>query len=414
MSSMPSASWSLLCTSLVLGAAAHAAPAAAPATPGPIVVSTATSPDNFLLPVSAVAADGSVTVAWSVANIPTDIDNVHVRRFDASGTPISAERIANTTRGTTTLPIRNDTTSVASDAAGNFVVAWYQITDLTQDLQLKARVFNADGSPRTDEFCVDPACSGVFIGPSQVLMANDGRFVVAYSMVSGSSTNVFARRFDANGAALDAQPITAVSTNHFMEYSAGINRQTGDFAFGWMTTEAIGQYRQHNLRKITKLYGLRYLASGATQGAVLDVAACVGHLDLSGMVSGCQLIANSQTLADDHGNLTFAWSQFSTQASGASITYVRHFNSKGVGTTPKVQLAAALLGTSAIDGAGNYVLKLDSGTRAYSANDAVIDTPAQLDLSSALTGSSSGGFVGSWLATAPDGPTVYAQPYTLP
>jgi hypothetical protein len=305
-------------------------------------------------------------------------------------------------------------TSIGSDAAGNFVVAWYQITDKTSDLQLKARLFGADGSPRSGEFCIDPTCSSSFVGSSQIAMADDGRFVVTYSVVNGANTNVFARRFNADGTALDAQPITVLSSSHFMGYATGMNRKTGDFTVSWMTTQMSGQYRQHNVHVMTTLNAQRYLASGALQGGTLSIATCIGHLSLLGMISGCELVDNAQAMIDGAGNLTFTWSEFTATPALVPATYVRHYDASGVASGSTVALAQSLLENAAGDGSGNYVLKLDSGTQVYSAGDKPLDTPSQLDLASSLSGSSSGGFVGSWLIANQNSFTIYAQPYTLP
>src|SRR5207253_387022 len=95
------------------------------------------------------------------------------------------------------------------DADGNYVVAWTAIQPLVHDatgLDVYARLFNADGTPRGTEFRVNPYTTGQQERPV-VAMDADGDFVVAWasaydwSVTNDRNFNVYARRYNAAGVA---------------------------------------------------------------------------------------------------------------------------------------------------------------------------------------------------------------------
>jgi hypothetical protein len=101
-----------------------------------------------------------------------------------------------------------DSPSVASDAAGNFAVAWRdygKAGGLTSPAAIQLRLFGADGTAQGDAQTVNaPSASYGEIDSPVVVMDQDGDAVVAWSG-PGSKTyhGVYARRYDASGQPKD-------------------------------------------------------------------------------------------------------------------------------------------------------------------------------------------------------------------
>jgi hypothetical protein len=131
---------------------------------------------------------------------------------------------------------------VASDSAGNYVVAWD-----AGNGAIVARVFNADGSPRSGEVTV--GTSGSF---PKVAMADNGKFVVGWGR-----GGVFARAYNA-----DATPasgvITVAPANEWHVIGDVAMDAVGNFAVLHNTTQGGPRGAQHTVK--------RYTATGAQIG----------------------------------------------------------------------------------------------------------------------------------------------------
>jgi hypothetical protein len=142
-------------------------------------------------PAVASAADGDFVVAWQSWASDDAPGAVFAQRYDAAGTPLGAELQVNSyTLGNAWL------TAVASDADGNFVVAW---TSSWQDGDyggIFARRYEASGAPRSAAFRVNTYTTGSQ-GHATVAADALGNFVVAWHSdgQDGDSFGVFAQRF---------------------------------------------------------------------------------------------------------------------------------------------------------------------------------------------------------------------------
>ncbi|MGH8631791.1 MAG: hypothetical protein ACREU7_13640, partial [Burkholderiales bacterium] len=100
----------------------------------------------------------------------------------------------------TTTSNSQDNAAVAMDADGDFVVAWVSNSQDGSGYGVFARRFNVDGTPATAEFRVNTETADDQFGPA-VAMDADGDFVVAWASANqdGDGLGVRARRFDADG-----------------------------------------------------------------------------------------------------------------------------------------------------------------------------------------------------------------------
>jgi hypothetical protein len=219
-------------------------------------VNTATQTAQ-VAPDVAVAPGGSFVVVW----MGTDGFEYGVRaqRYDAAGAPRGSNFTINAfTTGQQVTP------SVAVDAAGNFVVAWngYGTHGYHNDdgYGIFARRFDASGAPRGGGFLVNTNTTTAGFGP---VVASDpaGNFVVAWMdyFRDGSRRGIVARRFDAQGAPMGAVFRVNTYTTESQSQPAVAILPGGDFVIAW---EGYGGQDGRD----SGIFAQRYDAAGAPQG----------------------------------------------------------------------------------------------------------------------------------------------------
>ena len=145
---------------------------------------------------------GDFVVTWRVQTTSTNADILAQRFNSAGGTRGTTITVASSTRN-------EYDPSIASDAYGNFVVAWTRdYSSIDQDVM--ARMYRDDGSAIAGEFSVAASASGDETN-SDVARAPDGRFAISYQIDSGSG-DVMLRRFSATGSSLSTLSIATGST----------------------------------------------------------------------------------------------------------------------------------------------------------------------------------------------------------
>jgi hypothetical protein len=128
---------------------------------------------------------------------PIRVEAFEARRFNADGLPQGAEILVDAY-----LVPDASTISVASDAAGDFVVSWLSPGRDGSGLGVYARRYGADGVPRDDAFRVNTYITG---DQAYQSVASDprGNFVVTWSSdgQDGSGFGVYAQRYIATAPA---------------------------------------------------------------------------------------------------------------------------------------------------------------------------------------------------------------------
>ena len=154
----------------------------------------------------ATDANGDFVVAWESDLQDGSGKGIFARRFDSSGTPQGEEITVNERE------IDDQRSAqVALDEDGDFVVVWTSELQDGSGYGVFARRFRDDGALRTAELLANRFTSGSQRTPS-VAADDDGDFLVAWQSEGqdGSQTGVFAQRFgvaalidvDGNGAYL--------------------------------------------------------------------------------------------------------------------------------------------------------------------------------------------------------------------
>ncbi|WP_189411968.1 calcium-binding protein [Neogemmobacter tilapiae] len=205
------------------------------------LVNTSTNGDQFASAVTALPGGGFVATWTDFGSNAGDNIGAAVRAqvFNSAGAKVGAEFLVNTVVANS-----QSTPAIATLPDGRFVISW---TDESSGLSdIRAQVFNADGSKSGEEFVAHTTTSSLQFDSSITVLA-DGRFVIGWTDFSGlvgdqSGSGVVAQVFDprtaailANGSALNDQYV-GTSFNDSLAGALGNDRLDGqggnDVVFG--------------------------------------------------------------------------------------------------------------------------------------------------------------------------------------
>lgn len=253
---------------------------------------------------AAMDADGDFVITWSSLN-GTDWD-VYAQRYNASGVAQGSEFRVNTTT-----PGNQSESSVAMDAAGDFVVTWLATN------AVYAQRYDASGVAQGGEILV--AQGGEVAGasnPNQATVAMDaaGDFVVTWSSYSGGIWGVHAQRYDAAGVAQGSAFQVNEKKVHEQNPTVAMDAD-GDFIITWV---ALGRQGYG-----WDVYAQRYDAAGVKQGSNF----LVNTKPANQTFSTSQLYAT--VAMDAGGNFVITWSSHDQDGSGWGV-YAQEYNASGV------------------------------------------------------------------------------------
>jgi hypothetical protein len=177
----------------------------------------------------AMDADGDFVVTWSSYVQDGSDFGIYAQRYNAAGVAQGSEFRVNTH---TTATQRYST--VAMDAAGDFVVTWSSYSQDGSDYGIYAQRYNAAGMAQGSEFRVNTYTTS-FQQYSMVAMDADGDFVVTWSSANqdGSIYGIYAQRYDAAGEAQGSEFRVNTYTTSFQQYSSVAMDADGDFVVTW-------------------------------------------------------------------------------------------------------------------------------------------------------------------------------------
>lgn len=146
-------------------------------------------------PVIARDAAGNYVIVWKSLNqvSPTSQGDIFLQRFNSSDQKIGTETLVNTETN-----FNQEYPAVAMNAAGNFVVTWASYSNFSSIYDIKAKLFvnNVGGA----EILVNTTTINSQQNPV-VDIRDNGEFIIAWDswFQDGSDRGVFAQRFDAVG-----------------------------------------------------------------------------------------------------------------------------------------------------------------------------------------------------------------------
>jgi len=208
----------------------------------------------------AISSLGDFVVAWSSYNQDGSHWGVFGQRYASSGTPLGPEfRINTYTTGFQWTP------SVASDAAGNFVVAWTSAAQDGSYAGVFGQRYTSTGTP-LGEFRVNTFTTSTQYYPSVAASAS-GNFVVVWNSLGqdGTGLGIFGQRYAAVGTPLGPEfRINTFTTGH--QRSPAVACDTaGNFVVTWASDGQDGS--------LSGVFGQRYASSGAPLGPEFRVNA---------------------------------------------------------------------------------------------------------------------------------------------
>jgi Domain of unknown function (DUF4347)/NPCBM/NEW2 domain/Bacterial Ig domain/Cadherin-like/Putative Ig domain/Cadherin domain len=202
---------------------------------------------------------GNFVATWVSAGQDGDGNGVYARRFDASGTALGNEFLVNTfTAGD------QQTSLIAMNAVGSFVISWDSVGQDGSDSGIYAQRYDANGIAQGTEFRVNTTTvNEQSVGPAAIDLA--GNFVITWVSIGqdGFGRGVYAQRFDANGSAMGTE--IRVNTTIGGDQS-GPNlamSPSGEFVIVWNSTSQDGSG--------SGIYAQRYAANGAAIGSEFRV-----------------------------------------------------------------------------------------------------------------------------------------------
>ncbi|MDH3593418.1 MAG: VCBS repeat-containing protein [Rhodospirillales bacterium] len=240
------------------------------------------------VPAAAVDDDGDFVVVWAGSAQDGDGSGIFAQRYDAAGNPLGGEFPVNTVATN-----NQGDPAVAMDADGDFVVVWQSGLQDGDGYGVFARRFDAAGSPLdTPEFQVNVFTAGDQERPG-VAMDADGDFAVTWQSYAqdGSDLGVFARLFDAAGAALGGEiPVNSFTTGAQGNPALAMDGD-GDFVVAWDTPNQDG-----NLGGVLGVFAQRFDAAGNPLG---------GEFQVNTWTIGDQELA--AVAMDPDGDFVLAW-----------------------------------------------------------------------------------------------------------
>lgn len=248
-------------------------------------------------------ADGGFVITW-VSN-DSDDNGVFAQRYNADGTARGDEFMVNTVETDA-----QDKHSITALSDGGFVIAW---TSVGEDGDLEgifAQRYADDSDPiGTSGFQVNTYTTSLQYAPSISGLA-DGGFVVSWvsNGQDGSSTGIYAQRYDANGNP-DGSEFIINATTASAQYSPSIvGLADGGFVATWTSNDGSGE----------GVYSRVYDADGNTSGA-----------DIRVNVTTTNNQSNASVAALEDGGYIVTWTSQSQDGDGTGI-YARIYGADGV------------------------------------------------------------------------------------
>ncbi|MEQ9491210.1 MAG: LamG-like jellyroll fold domain-containing protein [Alphaproteobacteria bacterium] len=196
-------------------------------------VNTTTADAQTIASVAALA-DGGYVVVWDSLGQDGDADGVFGQRYDANDNPVGAEFQINTIGAGD-----QGFSTVVGLADGGFVAAWRSVSSPSGDVDVFARVFDADGEPLAAEFQMNTTLTGDQDSVKIEALAG-GDFIAVWESAGqdGSDNAVILQRFDAFGTAVGAEILVNTETTGAQGLPDVTALTDGGFVVTW---ESIGQ-----------------------------------------------------------------------------------------------------------------------------------------------------------------------------
>jgi hypothetical protein len=357
----------------------------------------------------AVAADdeGNFVLAWVKTTQvgQSSRTDIYAQRFDASGIPAGAEFRVNpdATAG-------NSSPAVALGDGGRFVIAWLSGSGFGPPTNVYAKYYAGAGGP-SYSVTVNTYTAANDIRSVSAAMRAGGGFVVSYVgdylTPPGTRGHVFARLFNTPGAPTK-EFMVDVPSDLKLETAAAMN-DAGDFVVVWRELEEFG--------RSMGIYARRYDAAGAAKGPGFRVSTHRGngqrYAAAAMDAAGGLVVAWSSWMQDGSDYGVYA-QRF--DASGARAGEEFRVNSYTGDDQRGPSVAVGVGGDFVVawenamrDGTEVFARRYDASGGALGEELLISQTTDGFQYGPELAALAEGGFVAAWVNFAPAGSGVYAR-----
>ena len=259
------------------------------------------------LPSVASDSAGNFVVAWQTYTLPAPpTDDIYAQLYFSTGSPLTAQFRVNTY---TTNHQRD--ASVSSDSAGNFVIVWDSFAQDGSSYGVFGQRYANTGAPLGGEFRVN---SYITVTQRDAAVARDGagNFVVAWSSLGqdGQGYGVFAQRYSSTGTPLGGEfRVNSYTTNSQMIPSVASDA-AGNFVVAWKSLGQDGFW--------DGVFAQRYAASGSPLGAEFQVNTYTAYNQYLPSVA-----------SDSAGNFVITWQSNNGQDGSDSGVFGQRYASTG-------------------------------------------------------------------------------------
>jgi hypothetical protein len=233
---------------------------------GEFLVNAASNTRNAGAPSVASSASGAFVVAWTPNTFPADVGRVFWQRYDSSGAPLGGIGLASSDTSNGGAP-----PAVASAPSGDFILAW-------GGSYVWARRYSSAGTSLGDIFRVDTTSEQ--IPPHKTSVATDaaGNFVVVWEFNDQGTYEIFARRFASAGAPLGGQFRVNVTSTGKPRLGNVAMSSAGNFVVTWHR----GDYPSYDVYARRYCATLAGDANGDGAISILDVFHLINTLFAGG------------------------------------------------------------------------------------------------------------------------------------
>ena len=358
----------------------------------------------------AMDADGDFVVVWMSSKQDGNFDGIYAQIYNNTGAAVGAEFRVNTR---TTSSQRSP--AVAMDGDGDFVITWEDYGQDGSGFGIFAQRYTNTGTPVGAEFQVNTYTTNSQTIPS-VAMDSDGDFVISWSSENqdGDSYGVYAQRYSNTGTLVGPEfRVNTFTTFTQVESSVAMD-EDGDFVVTWHSFNQDGSNNG--------VYAQRYDNLGSAQGPEFQVNTFTTSSQISPVVA-----------MDSDGDFVITWT-----SDGQYGVYAQRYNNTGMTQGSEFQVNTYTTNSQrspsiAMDSDGDFVIAWSStfqdgdsnGIYAQRYNNTGATVGGEFQINTYTTNNQSapsaamdnnGNFVVAWQSNDQDGSNfgIYAQRYTSP
>lgn len=255
------------------------------------------------LPSIASDSAGNFVIAWnSLGGQDGDGPGVFARRFDGSGSPIGSEFQVNTNT-----VLDQDTVAVSGAPSGDFVAVWASYPQDGSGWGIFGQRYASDGGATGSEFQINGDTND-FQQQPDVAVDGTGNFVVAWRSPDGDGQGVFARRFANDGTAFGGDFQVNTDTAGYQGFPTIGADTAGNFTIVWVSAGVGGD----------AIVARRYANTGAPLGTEFVVNT---HTE------GYQFLSTMAVKSD--GGFVVTWTSYGPSDGSGAGTFAQRFDSAG-------------------------------------------------------------------------------------